>query len=122
MGETLFKRLRQWFCENILRHAFISRGWIYNGFYHRGCSVCKRTISEPVPERFERNQEYFEWRSRFAFLPIPRIVLDDAGFINKEGKYWLKHVIEVRVGLIPEWTAYASHNDSDHIGGINRKD
>lgn len=114
MKAPLFERLRQWFCECILRHMLISRGWIYNGFYHRDCKVCKRTISEPIPERFTLQKDYFEWRSRFAFLPVPRIVIDDAGFINEEGRYWFKHVIEVKVGLIPQWTAYASHNEVNH--------
>lgn len=111
MKAPLFERLRWWFCENILRHMFISRGWIYNGFYHQDCKVCKRTISELIPERFAKQKDYFEWRSRFAFIPVPRIVIDDAGFINEDGKYWMRHIIEVKVGLIPKWTAYADHNE-----------
>lgn len=114
MKAPLFERLRQWFCEYVLRHAFITSFWVYNGFCHRNCKVCRRVISEPIPKIFERQNECFEWRSRFAFLPVPRIVMDSSGFIRLEGKYWLKHVIEVKVGLIPEWTAYASHNEVNH--------
>lgn len=49
--EPLFELLRFWFCENILRHAFISSAWVHNGRHHRAYKVCKRHISEPLKDK-----------------------------------------------------------------------
>lgn len=45
-------------------------------------------------------------RTRFALLPRRLWRLNAAGFIEPCGWAWLRRVVEVRVGLLDEWTAY----------------
>lgn len=57
-----------------------------------------------------------KWRMRFALLPVKRIKLVD-GFIEEDGYYFWRIVIEVECGLIPTWTAYAHFNDGVKFSG-----
>lgn len=52
-----------------------------------------------------------KWRLRFAFLPVKRIKLVD-GFIEEDGWYFWRIILEVECGVVPTWTAYAHFNDN----------
>lgn len=56
------------------------------------------------------------WRMRFAFLPVRRVVLDKE-YVVDGGWYWWRIVVEVKVGLLQEWTAYAHYNDNVKFEG-----
>jgi len=59
------------------------------------------------------------WRIRFVFFPVDRVKLVDK-WIQKDGKYFFRIVFEVKVGLVPKWTAYAHHNDNLLLSCENR--
>jgi len=50
-------------------------------------------------------------RVRFAWLPIKRWIIRN-GFAEYSGHYWLQYVVEVKAGVLCEWTAYARYNDN----------
>lgn len=52
-------------------------------------------------------------RTRFAWLPVSRWERepDDTRFFRIRGWYWLREVVEVKVGVVPEWTAFAHYNE-----------
>lgn len=52
---------------------------------------------------------HHRYRVRFAFLPVRRWLLRKSA--EERGWYWWRIVIEVRSGVLNEWTAYARHND-----------
>jgi hypothetical protein len=55
MKQEWYIRLLWWACEK-LGH-FGKGGWVYNGYYHRDCRVCKRIVSEPLKNDDARGQE-----------------------------------------------------------------
>lgn len=112
MNESLFERLRFWFCHKVLHHKF-TNSWVYNDKCHNSCKICRRTVSFEVNEKFSKCASKFDWRCRFTFFPVSRYILDSAGYVNKSGTYWLQYVYEVNVGVVPSWIAYASNNDKE---------
>ena len=55
--------------------------------------------------------DYFTKRTRFAWFPVRRWVHDTGHYVKREGWYWLRTVVEVKAGLLDEWTAYGHYND-----------
>ena len=50
MSQSWFIKLCWWLCEKT-NHLWVSKGWIYDGFYHRDCKLCGRIISAPIKEK-----------------------------------------------------------------------
>jgi hypothetical protein len=46
MNQPWHIRLLWWVCEKINHPG--AKGWIFNGYYHRECRLCKRIVSEPI--------------------------------------------------------------------------
>ncbi len=50
MKQPWYVELLWWLCEK-LNHPMPSKGWIFDGFYHRDCRWCGRIVSEPIKEQ-----------------------------------------------------------------------
>lgn len=85
MNESMIERIRFWLCNNILHHKF-SQSWVYNGKCHNSCKICKRTISFATNDKFGSCHNGFEWRCRFALLPVKRHIIDAEGYIAVSGR------------------------------------
>jgi len=49
MNQIWYIKFLWWLCEKT-GHLWIDHAWIYGGFYHRNCKLCKRIVSEPLKE------------------------------------------------------------------------
>lgn len=63
-----------------------------------------------TPADLHQEMKIHNWRMRFAFTPVKRIKIVK-GCIEHDGYYWWRIIFEVRVGVVPIWTAYAHMND-----------
>lgn len=49
MEQHWLEKLKWWLCEKT-GHLGARSGWIYNGYYHSECKICRRIISTPCKE------------------------------------------------------------------------